>query len=186
MEAKEILFGKGQKSFIEGRPEESVGYFTSAIDSGYDTDVSLLSRGVAYFRLKDYDNAIKDFSCIIDTAKRKDRVYYYRGISYIEKEVFTNAVSDLSEAIGINPENAHLYMARAISFSKLGEHEKADKDFKEALMLSEVNIQGFADSNNILRTQFDKVLAIYEGDSRPYTISLTDEEIDSLKKFVTE
>ncbi len=186
MDSKDTLFRKGQIAFMEGKPEESVKYFTSAIDTGYDTDVSLLSRGVAYFKLKDYDSAIEDFTCLMDSDKKRDRAYYYRGISNLAKEDLGHAVSDFNKAIELNRENGPAFVGRALSLSQLGRHEEADKDFKSAILHSDAHFQGFADANNILRTQFNRAMAIYEGDARPYSISLTDEEIETLKKWFTE
>ncbi len=186
MTAKDKLFQKGQEALMKGKEKESVGFFTSAIDAGYDTDVSLLSRGVAYFKLKDYDRAIDDFTCIMDSDKKRDKAYYYRGLSYMPKEDFTHAVSDLKKALEFHPDNPSAHLARAISLTHLGKLEEADKEFKDAVILSDVNIQQSVDAIGIVRTQFDRALAVYDGDRRPDNISLTEKEFETLKEWASE
>jgi hypothetical protein len=45
------LFKEGQTLFIEGKTKESINKFTKALEAGYCTKTSHLSRGAAFIQL---------------------------------------------------------------------------------------------------------------------------------------
>ena len=65
MDAKE-LFREGQIFFVEGKYAESIASFSKAIEAGEKTEIAFLSRGVAYFRMEQFDKAAEDFNVVIE------------------------------------------------------------------------------------------------------------------------
>ncbi len=88
---------------------------------------------------------------------------------HIAKEKFEEAMEDfvshnygrsiqlLSQAIELNPEYGAAYHSRANLHAKLGEEILATEDIKTATALTEVNIEAFANDNNIWRSQHMKL-----------------------------
>lgn len=180
------LFREAQNLFVEGKHKESIGSFTKAIDEGEHSEIAYLSRGVAYFQLKDHDNAIKDFSRAMDLNKKNHRAYYYRGISYMLKKDLEKAIHDFDRSVELKPDNAAAFFVRGTAYAELGKDDEAAKNIKTALINSEAALQGFADTFGILRTQFDKSLALMTGERKPPSLELSGEETETLKKWLEE
>lgn len=185
MKAKE-LFRKAQGLFVEGKHKESIESFTKVIEGGEKTEIAYLSRGVAHLQIKEYDNAVLDFSRAIDLNKKNHRAYYYRGIAHMMKKEFENAIPDFDNSIGLNSEYAAAFFARATAYAEIGKDDEAAKNFKTALINSEAAVQGFADTFGILRTQFDKTLALMTGERKPPSVELSEKETGTLKKWLEE
>jgi hypothetical protein len=54
------------------------------------------------------------------------------------------------------------------------------------LINSEAALQGFADTFGVLRTQFDKSLALMTGERKPPSVELSGKETETLKKWLEE
>ncbi|MCK5286600.1 MAG: tetratricopeptide repeat protein [Thermodesulfovibrionia bacterium] len=180
------LFREAQNLFIEGKHKESIESFTKAIDEGEHTEIAYLSRGVAYLQTKERDSAIADFSKAMDLNKKNHRAYYYRGISYMLKKDFEKAIQDFDRCIGLNSDNAAAFFARGTAYAELGKDDEAAKNLKTALINSEAALQGFADTFGVLRTQFDKSLALMTGERKPPSVELSGKETETLKKWLEE
>ena len=57
---------------------------------------------------------------------------------------------------------------------------------KEVLPQIEIGMQSFADSYGIVRTEMFKVMAQLSGEKPAPTMKLSEKEIDTLKKWLTE
>lgn len=180
------LLVHAQRSFLQKDFQESIDAFTKVIETGEAQEVAYLSRGVARFQLKEHDKAIEDFSRVLKLNDKNSRAYYYRGMSFLMKEEFENAVADLDRSIGLNPDNKTPFFARGIAYAELGNEDEAAKNIKTALMSSEANIQGFADSYGMFRTQFEKAFSIMTGKTEPPTVALSEEEKQKLMKWLEE
>lgn len=87
MDAHEF-FEDGKRLFVEGMLRESIDAFTKALDAGADPEITYLSRGTAYLKLKEANEAIDDFTKAIEADKSSPRACYYRGMAYTNKEDF--------------------------------------------------------------------------------------------------
>ncbi len=185
MQAKDLL-GDAQRLFVNGEYEESVKKFTQAIEAGVEPSLAYLSRGVAYFKMNRLDESIKDFSKAIEVNKNKTRGYYYRGIAYMSREDYHSALPDLNRVIELDSEHGAAFLARGTLYGLIGEEEKSAKDMKTAIMKSESEIQRFADTSGIIRTQFHRVMAHLSGEG-PHvpTLSLSEEEIETVKRWLS-
>lgn len=185
MDTKE-LFQKAQRLFIEGKHKESIEAFTKAIESGEKSEIAYLSRGVAYFNLKEHDKALADFSKAIEANEKNVRAYYYRGIAYNAKSEYNRAIEDLNKAIELKPDYGAAVFARGTAYAQIGNDDEAARNIKTALIYGETAAQGFADTFGMFRTQFNKALALITGERKPPTMVLTEEETEKLKKWLEE
>ena len=65
MDAKE-LFREGQGFLVEGKYKEGIESFSKAMEAGEKTEIAFLSRGVAYFKMEQFDEAAEDFNTVIN------------------------------------------------------------------------------------------------------------------------
>jgi tetratricopeptide (TPR) repeat protein len=178
------FFEEGKRLFVEGKLEESIDVFTKAINGGFDQKIAYLSRGSAYLRLKDADKAIADFSKAIELDNTSARAYYYRGMANTQKKDFEKGVADFSRAIELKPDDGASIFARGASYIELGKLEEAGKDIKNASNYLAAAVQGYASTIGD-RTHLDKVLAVLEGERRDKTIEINEDELKTIKKWLT-
>lgn len=184
MKSQEV-FEDGQRFFVNGKYEESVKAFSRAIDAGAEDSLSYLSRGAAYFKLEKMNDAIRDFSKSIEIDQNNLRGYYFRGIAYLSRDDYQTALNDLNRVLELDPGNGPAHLARGTVYGLLGEDEKSARDMKTAIIQSETEIQGFADTFGVLRTQFNKAMAHMTGErGHDSTLELTEEEIEQVKKWI--
>lgn len=183
MDAKEI-FREGQGFFVEGKYEESIASFSKAIEAGEKTEVAFLSRGVAHFRIKEFDKAAQDFSMVLDINNRNFRAYFYRGIMYMSKEDYEKAIVDFDKAIEINSDYGAAFFARGTAYTQIGNEYEAQRSIHSAISCSQASMQWITDHYGMFRTQFDQALALMPGESdssESYT-----KRISGLKEFIEE
>jgi tetratricopeptide (TPR) repeat protein len=182
MGAKES-FEKAKQLFVEGNVEGSVRAFTEALEEGHDPGIIYLSRGVAYLKMNEIDEAIEDLSRAIDADREKANGYYYRGVAYIIKESYEKAISDLDKAIKLKPDYRSAIFARGVANINMGKNQEGAEDIKTAMVYAEAAVQGFADTYG-WRTQVEKVIAALEGERRADVLDLSDETMETLRKFL--
>jgi len=182
--AKRDYFNEARHLFVNGKFKESIGLFTKAFEEGDESIMLLLSRGAAYIRMEDFDRAIADFSSALKLDPHNERASYYRGLAYLNKGNFEKAADDLNRAIALNPERGTAFLARGLSKAELGREEEAINDFKAAVAHSAAEVEEFGHLYGNTRTLFDKSMALLEGERGPWSIVLTKEEIDKLKKWM--
>jgi tetratricopeptide (TPR) repeat protein len=178
------LLKEAQLLFIDGKHKESIEAFTKAIEAGADHYVSYLSRGAAHLKLKEVDEAISDFNDAINVNSKSARAYYFRGIAYMMKEEFEKSVSDFSKALELKSDYVIAKFSRAVSYGRMNKLDEASQDMMAVMPHMEQNMQSFADTYGIVRTEMFKVMAQLSGDRQWPTLKLNEKEIDTLKKWL--
>lgn len=137
----------GNAAFREGRYEQAVELFTTAIVSG-ELDVEALAiaynnRGVAYDQLGDYDRAVADYQEALslkpdDPMSRRNLrvVLVRRGVALANTGEYQRALTDLSKAIELGPDKAIAWLRRAQVRMESGDLEGAAADLAEARKLA--------------------------------------------------
>ena len=150
--AKE-MFQKAMEAFIGENYETSIDSFTKAIEIDPELKLAILSRGSAYFKLDRLEEARIDFNRVIELDPDNARAFHLRGLVHDKIDDHQAALSDFSKAIDLDPEYGAAYYSRANLHSKLGEADLATEDIQMATHLTEVNIEKFANENNVWRSQ---------------------------------
>ena len=112
-----------------------------------------MSRGSAYMKLDKMDDAIADFNRAIGIDAEYARAYHLRGLVYEKIGDNHNALQDFDRAIELNPEYGAAYNSRATLYSKIGKEDLAAEDIEMLTRLTEVNIETFANENNVWRSR---------------------------------
>jgi tetratricopeptide (TPR) repeat protein len=163
MDAKE-LFLEGQNFFIEGKYGESIASISKAIEAGEKTEIAYLSRGVAYFRMEQFDNAVQDFNIVIDMNSGNFRAYFYRGILYMAEKEYEKAIKDFDITIKIKSDYGAAFFARGTAYAQIGNEYEAQRSIQTAMSCTETSMQWVADHYGMFRTQFDQAMALMPGE----------------------
>lgn len=176
-------FERAQRLFLEGRHRESIDSFTKALETGSEQVITYLSRGAAYLKLNEPDKAIADFTRAIEANPGNPSAYYYRGVAHMAGDEYEKALPDLNKTIELKPDHRAAIFARGMAKVSMGKREEGAQDIKSAMIYAEAAVQGFADAIG-WRTQIEKVIATLEGERRPETMVLSDEEMRTLKQLL--
>ena len=96
-------------------------------------------RGLAYYNLENYQQAITDYTEAIRINPTNDKYYNYRGDAYFGLEKYEKAITDYTEAIKINPTNDIYYNYRGLAYFGLEKYEKVITDLTEAIKINPTN-----------------------------------------------
>ncbi len=133
----------------EGHVDEAVSIYSRIIEANPVPPEPVLAvihkhRGMAYFALNKYEEAIEDFEKSIGYDPKAFRTYYYKGIVYSISKKYDLAVECFTKSLELNEFQAHTHYRRALSYYEMGEYEKSMADVDDALKLgiNEEEIQG--------------------------------------------
>ena len=162
---------KAQKSFDDGRYElmngnfgKSIERFSEALRLDPEHKLALVSRGSAFLKLNSIGEAIKDFDRVIDIDPNYARAYHLRGIAKEKGRDNQSALDDISKAIELDPEYGAAYHSRATLLTKMKKEDLALVDIEMVHVLTNRNIETFANENNIWRSQQLRLESILESD----------------------
>lgn len=109
---------------IELRPAEELTYL----------------RAWLLLELKQYDEALKDFSTIIETSKRKAEAITARGYAYLRLGRVNDALADFSKAIEIEPDSAWTFRLRGLIYLSLERYQEAISDLSKAVEIDPTDV----------------------------------------------
>ena len=146
-------YGNGMYEFVNNNYERSIDILSEAAKMDPDQKLTYVSRGSAYLKLDQVDEALSDFNRAIDLDPAYARAYHLRGLVEEKRGEDTNALQDFSKAIDLNPEYGAAYHSRATLHTKMGNEDLAVEDIMMVQHLTNLNVETFANDNNIWRSQ---------------------------------
>lgn len=184
MSMKNKEFEDAQRLLVKGRVKESINLFTHAINTGYKSDIAYLSRGVAYLKNHNSNEAIADFNKVVKHDDHNFRGHFFKGIAYLTRKEYEGAITELDRTIELKPEHGPSFFARGTAYAQMGNDELAVKNIKTAITLSESNLYGLQETIGLWRTQFDKSISTLSGEKKPPEMSLTYDECQIISKWL--
>ncbi len=123
-----------------GNLKLAVEIYTKIINSISDDDKNIAAvirkhRGMAYFSMNDFDDALADFNVSIQYDPKAYRTYYYMGIVHSIRKEYKDAVENFTKSLEINSFQAHTHYRRAVAYYEIQEYEKSMDDVSSALSL---------------------------------------------------
>ena len=146
-------FEEGMADFLANNYGKSIYALSRAIQIDPNSRISYMSRGSAYLKLDKIGDAIADFNKAIEINIEYARAYHLRGLAHEKTGDNQNALEDFDKAIELNPDYGAAYHSRATLYSKIGKEDLAAKDIEMLTRLTEVNIETFANENNVWRSR---------------------------------
>ncbi len=93
------------------------------------------NRGISYYNLSQYRQAISDFTRSIELSPEDAVLSINRGDTYTYLEEYQQAIADFSRAIELAPNNANYYNQRANTYDELRDYQQAIADYSCAIEL---------------------------------------------------
>jgi tetratricopeptide (TPR) repeat protein len=123
-----------------------------------------VNRGFANAQLKNYSDALHDYSKAIWLAPREVNAYLHRASLYFALADFANARKDLDTAITIEQKDAQLFYYRGLCRVKLKDDAGAIEDFSRSLRIK-VSPEAFYE-RGLAKARFQRYSeAIYDFDN---------------------
>lgn len=121
-----------------GNYEQAVQFFTYAIETSDEEIWSYYAqRGLAYFELDEFENAVNDFDTVFELNPEEYQLRFFRGCALVELGEITRAVTDLSRYITINPQFPDTYLCRANAYYANGNEGRALRNYLQYQQLAE-------------------------------------------------
>jgi len=92
-------------------------------------------RGLVYFSLSQYEEALKDFTTAIDIEPRDTRVYTNRGLTHRMLKQYDKALKDFEHSLELNPLWTDTFYSRALTYYDMGDLHGAIEDCDRAIAL---------------------------------------------------
>lgn len=124
----------------EGNLEEAIKIYSTILDLTKESDKNIIAvirkhRGMAYFSMSKFDEALNDFNVSIQYDPKGFRTYYYIGIVYSITKQYEKAVENYTKSLEINNFQSHTYLRRAMAYYEMQEYEKSMDDLNSATNL---------------------------------------------------
>jgi len=150
---KNELFTNAMTNLMQDNYGISIDLLNEILKADPDDRMALLARGSVYLKMNHAEDAIKDFSEALRLNPDHPKGYHLRGLA---KELLGDddaALKDFTKAIDIDPDYGAAYYSRATLLTKMGQEDPATEDMKMVTQLSNINIESFANENNIWRSR---------------------------------
>ncbi|BAQ60634.1 TPR domain protein [Geminocystis sp. NIES-3708] len=157
-------------------PQERIEINTQRIRINPRETAFYVSRGLAYYDLKDWENAFSDFSKAIELDPSNDPAYNNIGNVYSRLDNSQKAIENYDTSIKLNGNNPTAYSNRGSSYITLKEYKKALADANKAIELdpniaSAYNVRGdvyveFKQYDKAI-TEYNKAIELEKKDNDP-------------------
>ena len=94
-----------------------------------------IGQGMTYASMKDYDNAIREFSLAIELAPNHAVPYANRAVAYMQQRKFNKALDDLQKAAALDPRDKMVHYNLAALYAVQGQKDRALDSLDRALRL---------------------------------------------------
>ena len=120
------------------KPDEGITACTKIIERGDSNSKAeaYSSRGLAYYRKKQYDRAIKDLTMALELGRKDKMTYGLRGQAYLRAKDYDRAIADLNEVLAADPSSVVTYYDRGLAYEGKGDYDSAAADYEKALELN--------------------------------------------------
>ena len=132
-------------------PNKALKYWNNAIRENPKSPEAYNNRGLAFYNLKRYQQAVKDYSQAIRMNPEDAVAYNNRGNAYYEMMKYEPAESDYNKSITLNPQYANAYMNRGLVYYQMDKNEQACADLKKACELKECAGMQWAVENGVCK-----------------------------------
>lgn len=143
------MFTQAMSAFIGNDYKKCVGLLTEVISRDEGNRLALTTRGAAFFKLGNNESALSDLNKAVAVDDSHARAFHLRGLVREKLGDDQGALKDFDRAIRLDPEYAAAYYSRATQNTKLGRMEEAQSDAGMFTHLTHVNLESFANENNI-------------------------------------
>jgi len=159
-------YHEGNSRLARGDNPGAIAQFTEAIQQDPQNFCAYLNRGVAYQRMKQYDQALRDYDEAIRIVPAFGMAYHYRGHIHSDRNEYELAIRDYDQAIKcagavqvdgqgqlVAVDLPAAYYDRGNALYRLGRYQEAVESYDQALALA----PNFTDATNNRRIASSKL-----------------------------
>jgi len=121
-----------------------------------------LNQGMTYSAMKDWDNAIAEFTKATDVDRRYAAAYANRAVAYMQQRKYNKALDDLKQAESLSPDDRLVHYNYVALYSLQNQLDRALDSLDRALDLGFNNydaLRNDPDLNNVrAHPQYQRVL----------------------------
>ena len=139
----------------EGKTKEAIEYINKAIEKNISNAEAFNLRGVAYYELKEYPNALLDFNQSIKLQPDSYRPYFNRALLRTSENKTDSALVDYNTAAKLAPDTSDVFLNRGQLLVQMDKLPEAITDFEKATRLNENNKQAWYNLGNTYYRQKD-------------------------------
>lgn len=132
-------------------PNAALNYWSRAISSKQNTAPAYNNRGLAYYELKRYKEAIDDYTQAIKLDPAYAVAYNNRGNSYYELSEYQLALRDFNQSLKLKPNYSKAYLNRALAYYQLNNNTEACGDFQKSCEQGDCDGMKWAMKNGICK-----------------------------------
>jgi len=125
----------GSAYLRKGDPNSALDWFKKAEQMKKGDLVVKFNMGLAYFSMKNYDEAIKLMTPLVEKNKMNFDVHYYMGAVYYAKGDYDKALETFKWALALQPSAADANLFIAKTYYKKGDKKSAQKYLDTAMKM---------------------------------------------------
>jgi len=161
---KNELFANAMSNFMNDQLGVSIDLLDEVLNVDPSDRLAWLARGSVYLKMGNSQNAISDFNQAIELDSNHPKAYHLRGLAREMAGDNDAALEDFTRALDIDPEYGAAYYSRATLLTKAGQEDEAAEDMKMVTHMTNVNLENFANDNNIWRSRHMQVESMLESE----------------------
>jgi tetratricopeptide (TPR) repeat protein len=161
---KNELFANAMSNLMNDKLGVSIDLLDEILKADPNDRLAWLARGSVYLKMGNSEKAIGDFTQAIELDASHPKAYHLRGLAREMAGDSNVALEDFTRALDIDPEYGAAYYSRATLLTKMGQEDAAAEDMKMVTHLTNVNLETFANDNNIWRSRQMQVEQIMESE----------------------
>ncbi len=109
---------------------------TNVIDHYPNLPMAYYNRGHHYNQLKNYPEAMRDYTMAIALDPGYLQAYFNRGIIFLTQGKYDEALQDFNSTINLMPTHSRAYTCKGLAFAAKGDNSRAILNYSKALALS--------------------------------------------------
>jgi len=138
-----LLHRLGKVAALEGKNQEALEYYRSALKSAPDLEEGIRDLVAVYLKNERHQEAIRELDRLAADSGKKDLYHLYKGQVYIQMKNFGAAEEELRRAIQLNPDNTQAYYGLGHVFVQRGDITQAIREIDELIARNEQSPQGY-------------------------------------------
>jgi Flp pilus assembly protein TadD len=118
-------------------PDQAKNYWDRAIADNPKQAEAYNNRGLAFYNLRRYQQAIEDFSQALRIKPQYAEALNNRGNAYYEMDQYEKAKADFNQSLQLKPNYAKAHLNRGLVYFQMQKMDQSCEDFRKACDLGE-------------------------------------------------
>jgi len=140
--------------------QKQIDLLSDKIDKNRKQASLYVTRGDLYFKIRDFDSAVEDFTTAIKLDDSLDAAWFGRGMANGRLGYIDEGIADLSVFIKRNPNDSKALTKRGVRYLWKGDKPNAQTDLQKAIKIDPENAEAHDDLGVVLAQQGDYKQAI--------------------------